>query len=199
MSKITEEWKPVIGFEDLYEVSDWGNIRSIDRYVENFNPLVGKVTRRFWKGKTLKKVKAKDGYLVVSLHDADHKHHEGKIHRLVAEAFIPNPQNKPFVGHTKTLENGIEDKTANEAWNLAWMTPKENSNYGTLPKRISEDRKGEKNPMFGKKRSEETRRKQSETLKNNYRLKKIKSYEVDKRRHTDGREIHRHSQQRLLL
>jgi len=172
MSRIMEEWKPIIGFEGLYEVSDWGNVRSIDKYVESYNPLARKVTRRFWKGKVLKKVKAKNDYLVVCLHDADHKQHEGKIHRLVAEAFIPNPKNKPLVGHTKTLPNGLEDKTANEVWNLAWMTPEENSNYGTLPKRISESKKGDKNPMFGKKRSEEARRKQSETLKNNYKLKR---------------------------
>lgn len=163
MSKIMEEWKPVLGFEGLYEVSDWGNVRSVDRYVENFNPLFGKMIRRFWKGKALKKVKAKDDYLVVCLHDADHKQHEGKIHRLVAEAFIPNPQNKPIVGHTKTLENGLEDKTANEAWNLAWMTPEENLNYGTLPQRLSENKMGDKNPMYGKKRSFESRFKQSIT------------------------------------
>ena len=171
MSRFIEEWRPVIGYEGLYEVSDWGNVRSVDRFIENFNPLVGKVTKRFWKGMLLKKVKAKDDYLIVCLHDKNHNQHEGKIHRLVAEAWIPNIENKPIVGHTKTLENGLEDKTANEAWNLAWMTPEENGNYGTLPQRLSESKKGENNPMFGKVRSEETKRKQSETLKNKYRLK----------------------------
>lgn len=66
------------------------------------------------------------------------------VHRLVAEAFIPNPENKKEVGHLKTLPDGTEDKTANEAWNLAWMTREENANYGTLPERISAKRTGVK-------------------------------------------------------
>ena len=74
----------------------------------------------------------------------------GRVHRLVAEAFLPNPENKPVVGHTKTMENGLEDKTANEAWHIAWMTQEENSNYGTLPERLSESKLGDKNPMKNK-------------------------------------------------
>ena len=66
------------------------------------------------------------------------------VHRLVAEAFIPNPDNKPQVGHLKKLPDGTEDKTANEAWNLAWMTAEENANYGTRNERISEKRTGAK-------------------------------------------------------
>lgn len=169
MSKLVEEWKPIKGYEGSYEVSDWGNVRSVDRVIENFNPLVGKITKRFWKGKLLKKVKAKDNYLVVCLYDKNHNHHEGKIHRLVAEAFIPNLENKPIVGHTKTMENGLEDKTANEAWNLAWMTNEENLNYGTVCERLSESKKGNKNPNWGIKRSEESKRKQSDTFKKLYK------------------------------
>lgn len=102
-----------------------------------------------------------DGYHIVSLRDENHKGHEGKVHRLVAEAFLPNPENKLEVGHTKTLDNGLEDKTANEAWNLKWMTRVENGNFGTICQRLSESKMGDKNPNYGKEASLETRKKQS--------------------------------------
>lgn len=160
MSKQIEEWKPVVGYEGLYEVSDWGNVKSVDRWITN---SLGR--KRFWKGQILKKVFNSDGYHIITLHDFNHKQHEGKVHRLVAEAFIPNPENKQEVGHLKTMENGLEDKTANEAWNLQWMTRPENANYGTITERLSKSRMGEKNPMYGVVRSEESRRKQSESIK----------------------------------
>ena len=117
MSKFIEEWRPIEGYEGLYEVSDWGNVRN-----------------RF--GKSISKEMTKDGYLRVNLHKNGHyKHHS--VHRLVAKSFIPNPENKPCVGHTKPLPNGTEDKTSNEAWNIEWMTYSENRNYGTCNERIS--------------------------------------------------------------
>ena len=164
MSKLIEEWRPVVGYENLYEVSDWGNVRSLDRIIEQRGKN-GKTFKRRFKGIILKKTLNSYGYHVVSLSDENHESKEGKVHRLVAEAFIPNPENKKEVGHLKTLPNGIEDKTANEAWNLAWMTREENSNYGTLPERLSEGKMGDKNPNFGKNASEETRKKKSDANK----------------------------------
>ena len=161
MSKLVEEWRPVVGYEGRYEVSDWGNVRSLDVTYEYYHPIPKRNIRRTFKGQILKKVLNEDGYHIVSLRDENHKGHEGKVHRLVAEAFIPNPDNKPIVGHTKTLENGLEDKTANEVWNIRWMTQEENINYGTLPKRLSERMKGENNPMKRK----EVAKKVSETKK----------------------------------
>lgn len=149
MSKQVEEWKDVVGYEGLYQVSDWGNVRSL-----NYNKT-GQI-------KLLKQAIAKDDYLVVCLHK-NGKQKEGKVHRLVATAWIPNPEGKKEVGHLKTLANGLEDKTSNEAWNLAWMTREENANYGTIGERLSEGKIGDKNPMYGKKRSFETRLKQSIT------------------------------------
>lgn len=160
MSKLKEEWKSVIGYEGLYEVSDWGNVRSVDRWITN---SLGR--KRFWKGQTLKKVINSDGYYVITLHDFNHNQKEGKVHRLVAEAFIPNPENKSEVGHLKQLPDGTEDKTANEVWHLQWMTREENGNYGTIKDRLSKSRMGKNNPMFGKKRTLEARVKQSITLK----------------------------------
>lgn len=147
MSKITEEWRPVVGDGDLYEVSDWGNVLSL-----NFNHT--------GKKRLLKKTINFEGYEVVSIRGK-----QKKVHRLVAEAFIPNPENKKEVGHLKTLPDGTEDKTANEAWNLAWMTREENGNYGTICQRLAEQKIGDKNPNFGKEISEETRKKQSDVRK----------------------------------
>lgn len=168
MSKLNEEWRDVVGYEGLYEVSDWGNVRSCDRTYEYYHPSAKKNIRRTFKGQLLKKILNSDGYHVVCLHDKNHKQHEGKVHQLVAIAWIPNPENKKEVGHTKTLLNGLEDKTANEAWNLQWMTREENANYGTLTQRLSESKMGDKNPMYGKQWSEGTRAKLISKKKKNW-------------------------------
>lgn len=167
MSKEIEEWRPVVGYEGLYEVSDWGNVRSLNRTFEYYHPSKGGIIKRSFKGKVLKKTTNFEGYYVITLADRNHKLHQAKVHRLVAESFILNPENKPVVGHLKTLPNGLEDKTANEAWNLAWMTQRENTNYGTLPSRISERMMGDNNPAYGKQRPIEARIKQSITSRIN--------------------------------
>lgn len=146
MSKEIEEWRPVVGYEGLYEVSDWGNVRSVDRVFEYYHPSTKRNIKRKFKGVQLEKVLNFEGYHIVTLSDKNHKQHQGKVHRLVAEAWIPNPQNKKEVGHTKTMPNGLEDKTANEVWNLQWMTREENGNYGTIGERIGK-RMTENNPM----------------------------------------------------
>lgn len=122
MSKLLEEWKPVVGFEGLYEVSDWGNVKSVDRTFEYYHPSAKKNIKRTFKGQILKKVLNQDGYHVVSLRDYNHKGHEGKVHRLVAEAWIPNLEGKPLIDHI----NG--NKIDNRVENIRWATPLENSN-----------------------------------------------------------------------
>lgn len=102
------EWRDVIGYEGLYQVSDEGNVRSL-----NYNKT-GKV-------KELKLVPAKDGYLVVCLHKDGHQR-EGKVHKMVALAFIPNPDGKPCIDHI----NG--DNQDNRVCNLRWATVFENNN-----------------------------------------------------------------------
>lgn len=167
MSKAIEEWKPVVGYEGLYEVSDWGNVRSVDRVIQQYNASAGRVVDRHFKGQLLKKVLNFEGYHIVTLSHGK----QGKVHRLVAEAWIPNQENKNEVGHLKTLPDGTEDKTANEVWNLQWMTRKENANYGTICERLSESKIGNKNPMYGIKRSIESRLKQSITSRINNKYK----------------------------
>lgn len=117
-----EIWKPIVGFEGYYEVSSFGNVRSVDRYVVNNKGL------RLIKGQIIKQTKQKNGYLYVGLYKKQ-KHKLIRVHRLVAEAFIPNPNNLPFINHRdeNPLNNIVE--------NLEWCTPKYNINYGTCIER----------------------------------------------------------------
>lgn len=174
MSKTVEEWRDIKGFEGLYQVSDWGNVRSLEKKCIGRNQY-GTIFSYKKKGKILKPSFDRDGYLILGLRK-DGVRKNAKVHRLVAEAFLPNPENKPIVGHTKTLDNGLEDKTANEAWNLQWMTPEENSNFGTLPQRVSERFRGENSYWYGKHFSDEMKRKMS---LNNKKCKKVFKYSLN--------------------
>lgn len=106
---MAEIWKPIVGWEDRYEVSDHGNVRSLNYH------LTGET-------KKLKQVKERKGYLMVGLYRKQKLKWE-KVHRLVAKAFIPNPEGKPQVNHI----NG--DKTDNRAENLEWATASENQRH----------------------------------------------------------------------
>lgn len=112
-----EVWKAIKGFEGYYEVSNLGRVRSLDRYVNhNFGG------KRFCKGQLLKPTPDKDGYHRVNL-KIKQKGSISLVHRLVAYAFIPNPENKPQVNHI----NGI--KHDNRIENLEWCTLSENRQH----------------------------------------------------------------------
>lgn len=110
-----EEWRQIPGYEGLYEVSSYGRVRSLDRYVKSSYGAY-----RLHKGKVLSSGIRPDGYLIVCLQERMFR-----VHRLVAEVFIPNPDNLPQVNHKD------EDKTNNNVDNLEWCDAKYNNNYGT--------------------------------------------------------------------
>lgn len=109
-----EVWKDVVGYEGFFQVSSLGNIKSLQREV-----FCGKSYPRVIKEKPMGRSLNKDGYYKVSLRNGK-THKTPTLHRLVAEAFIPNVDNKPVVNHI----NGI--KTDNRIENLEWCTVKEN-------------------------------------------------------------------------
>lgn len=107
MAKVIEEWRPIAGFEGLYEVSNIGRVRSLTRYKKVIKPII-----------------TNSGYYQYQLW------HNGVCraelaHRLVAQAFIPNPDNKLVVNHID------ENKLNNSVDNLEWLSQVDNCRYGT--------------------------------------------------------------------
>lgn len=115
-----EEWKFIPGCS-YYQVSNLGRVKSLDKYI-TFNNN-GTLCTILKKGKILKPVLLNQGYLAVSIVFDNKERKLCKIHRLVASAFIPNPNNLPYINHKD------EVRTNNRMDNLEWCTPKYNSNY----------------------------------------------------------------------
>lgn len=114
MEKIKEEWRPVKGYEGLYEVCNYGLVKSLG------------------KRKTIMKIDvSKCGYAMIHLYK-NGSYKRALVHRLVAEAFIPNPDNLPQVNHKD------ENKLNNRVDNLEWCTASYNSLYGTKNERHRE-------------------------------------------------------------
>ncbi len=118
-----EVWKDIKGYEGLYQVSSLGRVKSLSRVVVKSNGRNNSV-----KGRILKSYSCR-GYRYVDI-CKNGIYKKCKIHRLVAEAFLPNPDNLPQVNHKdETLDN-------NKVENLEWCTPKYNINYGTAKERM---------------------------------------------------------------
>lgn len=110
----TEFWKDIEGYEGLYQISSFGRVKSL----------------KYGKERILKPLVDKDGYLLAILcKEGKTKNH--KIHRLVASAFLPNPNNYPCINHKD------ENKQNNCVDNLEWCTVKYNINYGTRTEKCS--------------------------------------------------------------
>lgn len=115
-----EIWKDIDGFEGYYQVSNLGRVRSLDRVVKQFN---GKgIAKKKTKGRVLTTTKQTQGYSQIGLcKDGTQKSY--RLNRLVANAFIPNPENKPEVNHI----DGNKDN--NRVDNLEWATSAENKQH----------------------------------------------------------------------
>ena len=117
-----EEWRDVVGYEGRYQVSSTGRVKSLKR-----KDCLGRTIRE----RMLKACDNGRGYLYISLSDGTGEHKRHYIHRLVGEAFVPNPLEKEDVNHKD------ENPSNNHASNLEWLTHKENLNYGMRNERVA--------------------------------------------------------------
>lgn len=119
LTGLVEVWRDIPGFEDSYQVSSFGRVKSKDRFIPNkwstSTPIEG----------CFRKLKAsKSGYLTLSLSSNSQKYHFS-VHRLVASVFIPNGDNKPTVNH---LDG---EKKNNNVLNLEWSTHSEQMEHAS--------------------------------------------------------------------
>ena len=120
-----EIWKDIEGYEGLYQVSNLGQVRSLDRYVTRIQWRSRQPVEHLIKGQIIKPSVLNTGYLRIALSDG-HRNYKGfLVHRLVGAAFVSNPHNYEFINHKN------EDKLDNRADNLEWCTRIYNTNYGT--------------------------------------------------------------------
>lgn len=123
-----EQWRPVVGYEGLYEVSNLGRVKSLPRYSFRNNGIVQRIYGRLIH---LRKDSHTGYYRVALSKDGSHKF--VGVHRLVAQAFIPNPDNLPIINHIdwdRTNNVVILDNDGNVIKsNLEWCTQKHNANH----------------------------------------------------------------------
>lgn len=126
ISATNEYWKPVVGYEGYYEISTLGRVRSCERVVPHG---LGNRIRKIQQ-KLISPWKDNHGYRSVSL-SKDGVVKKVKVHKLVAEAFIENPKDKPTVNHINEIRGD------NRVDNLEWATYQENNNHGGHNQRVS--------------------------------------------------------------
>ena len=152
-------WKPVVGFEGFYEISNNGLVRTVERQA-----FFGK-RNCFVRSKIRKLSINAKGYYYVRLSNGE-KQRNVLIHKALMEAFVPNPESKPYIDHTNTI------KTDNRLENLRWVTSKENTQNPLTIKHITDSCS-----------TEDCKTKQRNTKKrlssNNYNPKKVFKYSLD--------------------
>lgn len=132
-----EEWLDVIGFEELYQVSNMGRVRSKPKYVERKDGVT-----YYQHERIIKFCKINSGYYRVLLHK-DKKIKGVLVHRLVAEHFLPN------INELKEVNHKNEIKTDNRVENLEWCDKIYNQNYGTCQERRIKTRLKNNNGKYG--------------------------------------------------
>lgn len=120
-----EDWRDVKGYEGYYQVSNLGNVRSLDGMIEQRNGVPRKRIGHILQGCVSNK-----GYRRVLFHD----HKKYAVHRLVAEAFVPNPTHFPIVNHKD------ENKLNNRSDNLEWCDHFYNLSYSNIYEKASASR-----------------------------------------------------------
>ena len=128
-----EQWKDIEGYDGIYQVSNLGRVRSLDRtYIrKNGMPHTS-------KGCVMSLYDSKDGYKAIRLRTPEGRK-TFRVHRLVAQAFIENPDNLPLINHKD------ENKKNNIVDNLEWCSNEYNINYGTTIQRLSDKHKNHPN------------------------------------------------------
>jgi len=125
LNAMLEKFKPIAGYEGIYEISNFGSVKSLSRIITMRNGKVRTLPETIRKPEIIK------GYAVVDLWKG-RKRKNFPIHRLVAITFLPNPKNFPEVNHKD------EDKLNNFVGNLEWCSTAYNNTYGTRLARFSE-------------------------------------------------------------
>lgn len=132
-----EIWKDIKGYENMYQISNIGQVKSLEHNVQQKNRW-GQTISRIQKSRLMKIHINKNGYFRVVLHkNGIEKNYS--VHRLVYEAFVGEIPDGMQVNHINEI------KTDNRVVNLNLMTPKENSNWGTRNERVSEKQTNGKN------------------------------------------------------
>lgn len=132
-----EHWKDIKGYEGLYQVSDLGRIKSLERTFRSGKNHLNVMT---YPSRVIKNKRYKSGYLYIVL-SKNGVPKKFKIHRLVAQAFCPNPDGKPCVDHINTKRDD------NRAENLRWVDNITNQNNPISIRLRSRNKMGDLNPM----------------------------------------------------